>query len=106
MNFKKAGLLHARPSHGNHIKIISSPYIDNGELKVEVNKEVYRLLIIRYCKYLGMTINERLEIRDHLKYPKQKIDSRAYSLYAVRKISLDVKFNQNIWQLIVRPLLE
>jgi len=106
INFKKSGLLHVRPSHGTHLKTILSPYIDNEELKIEVSKEIYRLPVVRCYKYLGMTINERLDMSDHLKYLKQKINCLAYSFYAVRKVSLDVKFNQNIWQLIVRPLLE
>ena len=57
-------------------------------------------------KYLGIQLTGDLDFNEHSKFLRQKIGYIAYSFTPLRRRGEDLKFDYNMWQLMIRPLLD
>ena len=67
---------------------------------------VYKIPYARVFKYLGIQLTGDLDFNEHSKFLRQKIGYIAYSFTPLRRRGEDLKFDYNMWQLMIRPLLD
>ena len=67
---------------------------------------VFELPFAKVYKYLGIQFTGRLDFTEHEKLLRQKIGFIAYSFTPLRRRGDDLKFDLNMWQVMVRPLLD
>ena len=112
INFKKSGLMHFFSNMRNYTPFSDKEAVFNDEtsstpltLTLDSQEKVI-IPIVRKYKYLGIFVNNRLNITDHLSFLKKKTDYIINSFLSVRKASQSAKFCFNTWQLFIRPLLD
>ena len=97
INFKKNGITHVRPSKKNNIRKLLVPIIATKATEFDLELQKIKIPIKRCYAHLGIRMSEKLHLQDHFKYLKNKI---------IRKTTLDLEMNQNLWQITARSLLD
>ena len=66
-----------------------------------------RLEVVQEYKYLGVWLDEKLNWKSHKAYVLAKAKKRAYTIFGFRVNKLlPVKVCVNLWEVLVRPILE
>jgi hypothetical protein len=65
--------------------------------------EAHGYPVVETYKYLGLLMNGKLDLKDHLKLINRKANFTAYRLYGLRKLD-DVKLNMSMFKLCIMPV--
>jgi len=105
LNFRKCAIMQICPKAKHHVRKLLAPIVENEEIKINLGRGHVGLPLRTSYSYLGIRINEKLNFSEHWKFLKEKINKLAYNLYTVRKITLNMRYNQNLWQMTAGALL-